>query len=527
METTETPPDLPPATIEFAVAASDWVIVLPVVLGLMGAALLLVLRDNRGIQPVMAVLVVIAIGLCNLELFGRVMRDGPVSMTMGAWLPPFGVAFTADVLGAGLALAASIVTLVVLVYVRVDIDPLRVRHGFYPLVLMLLAGVCGALLTGDLFNLYVWIEVLLVASIGLVAMGGRPVQLDGAFKYGILAAIASGLLLLALGLVYGLFGTLDMADIARRADQAPAGPLAGICALLLLAFGVKAAAFPVNAWLPAAVHTPPAAVSALLAGLLTTVGAYALLRVLVVLMPAARDLLDPVIAAAAVLTLVLAPLGAIAQTNLRRALGFLVIGGVGAILAGLAMPSLRGVAGGAVHAVHATLTMAALYLVAGLVERMTGTADTREMGGVYAAGSVLSLLFLVLVLAIAGLPPFLGFWPKLLLVEAGVAGGAWPLVAALLVNALLTLIAGMRLWAHVFWRAGREGALSEQPNDRLRPLTRGETLAGLLPTAALVAVVVAIGLLPEPMFEAGRIAAGDMLQAERYIAAAAGPEAGE
>src|SRR5690606_19106002 len=155
--------------------------------------------------------------------------------------------------------------------------------------------------------------------------------------------------LLALGLLYGLLGTLNMSDIMRVAPEADSAAMAGVAALLLLAFGMKAAAFPVNAWLPASYHTPAAAVSALFAGLLTKVGAYALLRALVALLPASRDLLEPVLAAIAIATLLIAPLGAIAETNLRRAIGFVVIGGIGAILAGLAMPSLDGIAGSGLY----------------------------------------------------------------------------------------------------------------------------------------------------------------------------------
>src|SRR5690606_16896483 len=170
---------------------------------------------------------------------------------------------------------------------------------------------------------------------------------------------------LSLGLLYGLLGTLNMSDILRVAPTANPAAMAGIAALLLLAFGMKAAAFPVNAWLPASYHTPSAAVSALFAGLLTKVGAYALLRSLVVVLPASRDMLEPALVLIAIATLVTAPLGAIAETSLRRAIGFLVIGGIGAVLAGLALPSLVGIAGAGLYIFHAILTMTALYMVAG------------------------------------------------------------------------------------------------------------------------------------------------------------------
>jgi multicomponent Na+:H+ antiporter subunit D len=349
-------------------------------------------------------------------------------------------------------------------------------------------------------------------------------------KYGFLNFLATTFFLLALGLLYGLLGTLNMADIALRAPEANPAAMAGVGALLLLAFGMKAAAFPVNAWLPASYHTPPPAISALIAGLLTKVGVYALLRSLVMLLPASRELLDPVIAVIAIATLILGPLGALAETNLRRALGFLVIGGIGAVMVGLALPDANGIAGATAYILHAMLTITGLYLVAGLIEKATGALDTREMGGLYAASTPLSVMFLILILAVSGVPPFLGFWPKLLLVEAGLDGtglaaGAevnWWAVAlsgAVLVNAFLTLVAGTRLWAHIFWRAGPEGALSEAPNARLRRLAPRERWFGLGAVTAFTAVVLVLGLLPNTIMEIGRAAATDLLQPQGYFEA--------
>ncbi|MHB1111023.1 MAG: proton-conducting transporter transmembrane domain-containing protein, partial [Devosia sp.] len=450
-----------------ATHAADWVIILPVALALLGAGALLMLGSARDFQWLLAAAVVAGVLVCDLVLLSRTLGQGPVSMTMGNWLPPFGISFTADAMSAAFALAAAVLTLILLVYLRIDLPDRARRDGVYPLILLLLAGVSGAFLTGDLFNLYVWFEVMLIASFGLMVLGGRNIQLDGTVKYGVVNFLATSIFLLSLGLLYGTLGTLNMADIARAAPAANPAVMASIAALLMLAFGIKAAAFPVNTWLPASYHTPPAAISALLGGLLTKVGVYALLRTLVMLLPASRDVLEPVLAMVAMLTLIIAPMGAIAETNLRRAIGFLLIGGIGAVILGIAVPDAQGVGGAAAYVLHAMLTITGLYLVAGLIEKTTGETDTRRMGGLYAANAPLSILFLILVLAISGVPPTLGFWPKLLLLEASLDGSGlltgtpdyWSLGLALclLLNALLTLIAGTRLWAHIFWRAGHEG----------------------------------------------------------------------
>jgi len=504
--------DLPRAMIDTLTAAGAWVTVLPIVLALMGGALMLVLRQAGRLSLLVALVVVGAIIACEIALLIRIAEVGPVSMTMGRWLPPFGISLTADLFGAAFALAASVVTFVVLVYAEIDRDTGDRNNNFHALVLLLLAGVTGAFLTGDLFNLYVWFEVMLIASFGLLVTGGSAAQMDGAVKYGFLNFLATTLFLLSLGLLYGLLGTLNMADIMRVAPMANSAAMTGVAALLLLAFGMKAAAFPLNAWLPAAYHTPPAAVSALFAGLLTKVGAYALLRALVAVLPASRDLLEPVLLILAIGTLLTAPLGAIAETNLRRGVGFLLIGGIGSVLAGLALANANGVAGAGLYIFHAMLTMTALYLVVGLVERRTGARDTRQMGGLYAANSGLSILFLVLILAAAGVPPFLGFWPKLILLEAGVEAGGWgaAVVGALVINAVLTLIAGARLWSHIFWRNAPDGT-PEQAGQGAAP--------GYVAVGALTLAIVAAGLWPNPLIEGGQIAAGDILDPARYVSA--------
>jgi multicomponent Na+:H+ antiporter subunit D len=483
-----------------------------VALPLVGAAILLMLRSKIEWQAPFSFLIIAATLVGNFNLLMRVYEEGALTMTMGNWLPPFGISFTADTFGALFALTASVVMLVVLLFVQSEIENRENSYGYHPLMLLLLTGVSGAFLTGDLFNLYVWFEVMLIASFGLLVIGGRKIQLDAAIKYGFLNFLATTFFLIGIAYLYGLVGTLNMADIMRKAPMVENGAIASVAALFFLAFAMKGAAFPVNTWLPASYHAPDPAVSALFAGLLTKVGIYALVRVHFMLIPQSFDQLQIAIIIVACLTLVLSPLGALAQTDIRRALGFFVMGGIGAMLAGLSFGPLFGGAGIGLYAVHSMLTMTALYLATGLVERMGGTADIRNLGGVYKASSVLSIVFLVLVFATAGLPPFLGFWPKLILVNSGVkaafsgdAIGAhyWWLIAALLINSILTSIAGMRIWAHVFWRNGREGKQSEVPNDRLRALDKRAKRWGLVPTAALVALIVGLGLFPNAYIEAG------------------------
>lgn len=508
--------ELPRAMLDVATAAEDWFVILPVIVCMMASALLLLMRGSRGTQISFSLLALLGVGAMEFSLFWRVMAEGPIAMTMGNWLPPFGITFVVDVLAAGFALAATIVTAIVLIYHEMEINDREVKHGFHSLVLLLLAGVTGAFMTGDLFNLYVWFEVMLIATFGLFIIGGRKMQLDAAVKYGFLNFLATTFFLIGLGYLYGTVGTLNMADIARVAPVADPVAMTAIGGLFLLAFGMKAAAFPVNAWLPASYHTPDAAISALFGGLLTKVGAYALLRVMILMMPAAREQLDLVLTIVAVATLILGPMGAIAQTNLRRAIGFLVIGGIGSVIAGIAITGIFGVGGAAVYALHSMLTMTAFYLVAGLVEKVTGTDDARKMGGVYTSSSVISILFLILVFAAAGLPPFLGFWPKLLLLQGAQLEADNYLVAALLFNSILTSIAGARLWAFIFWRNNPNGTDTVELNPDLQPLTPLARRTGLFASVALVAIIVVLGLRPNILFEAANGAAFGMIDNSLY-----------
>jgi multicomponent Na+:H+ antiporter subunit D len=491
--------------IDHITPLADWVVILPVVLCLLGAAVLLMLRGMLAAQRWTALGVILLVLACDVLLFNRVMDGGPLSMTMGKWLPPFGISFTADMLGVGFALTGAFATLCVVLYLQSDTPEAAVRDGVYPLVLLLLAGVSGAFLTGDLFNLYVWFEVMLIASFGLMVLAGHPLQLDAAVKYGVLNFLATTLFLMALGFLYGLIGTLNMADISGKATQADAAPLTAIAALFALAFGMKAAVFPVNAWLPASYHAPPPGISALMGGLLTKVGVYALLRTLIMLLPVPREHLAPVLLAIAMATAILGPLSAIGETRLRRAIGFLLIGGVGLMLLSVSSVEPEAVAGSVAYGIHAILTLTALYMIAGLIERATGQVDTRNMRGLYAANSTLSLLFMVLILAVSGVPPFLGFWPKLLMLQGFMSDTNWLPLFTVLLNALLTLIAGSRLWSHIFWRGTAEKA----------PVP----FRSLAATGLLTAVIFVLGLAPSIVIDTAKLGAAGLLDPSRYIAA--------
>ncbi|MCJ9673483.1 Na+/H+ antiporter subunit D, partial [Neorhizobium sp. SHOUNA12B] len=418
--------DLSAALVLAAPPLADWLVVLPVALMIGSGAVLMMVRKSVRLHGGIAIAGLALLVILDAGLLWRVWTHGPVTMVMGRWLPPFGIAFTADLFGAVMALAAAIVALAGGIFALRDIDASGRRYGFYPFLMLLMAGVTGAFLTGDIFNLYVWFEVLLISSFGLLILGSEPEQIDGALKYAILNLIGTTLFLIAVGYLYAVFGTLNMADIARKAaGLRGTAPLTTLTALFILAFAMKAAAFPVNFWLPASYHTPRVVVSALFGGLLTKIGIYSLIRVTIMLFPVEREELSLVVAISAALTMLVGALGALAQNDIRRLVGYVVIAGIGNMMAGVAIGTPAAVSGAILYALHSVVTMTALYLVSGETGRLGGTWALSGLGGLYRRAPWFSGASFLLFLAASGLPPLSGLWPKVALLKASLDIGAW------------------------------------------------------------------------------------------------------
>jgi multicomponent Na+:H+ antiporter subunit D len=507
--------DVTAAMITAPVTAADWLVIAPVVIPIVFGALLLMFRHEMRWHGIVALVGLGAMVGTEVALLLHVLANGPLSMTMGSWLPPFGISFTADALGATFALTSGIVAFICAIFAIRDINVSGRRYGFYPFLMLLMAGVSGAFLTGDIFNLYVWFEVFVISSFGLLILGSEKAQIDGATKYAILNLVATTLFLIATGYLYGTFGTLNMADIARKAEGLRAtAPLMTLASLYLLAFGMKAAAFPVNFWLPASYHTPRIVTAALFGGLLTKIGVYALLRTLVLLFPVERSVLADLIGWVAILTMVLGVMGALAQSDTRRIFGFLVISGVGVMLAGLALGTQTGLSGAILYAVHSMLVMTALYLLAGMIKELGGSFSLRELAGLYRSTPLLTAIALVLALAVAGLPPGSGLWPKVLLVKASLEANQWLLAGAVLLSGFLTTIALGRVFILAFWREREDaGATKVSATDTASPvLGYGVLLALMVP-------IVVLGVYPEPFIKIADIAAGGLLNNAGYIGA--------
>jgi len=410
---------------------------------------------------------------------------------------------------------AGVMAVAVAVFALGSLDEGRERFGYYPLFHVLLMGVCGAVLTGDLFNLYVWFEVMLIAAFVLLVLGGERAQLEGGVKYVTLNLISSAVFLAAAGITYGAVGTLNLADLAQRLPLLPHPAVARTLALLLLvAFGVKAAIFPLFFWLPASYHTPPVAVTTLFSGLLTKVGVYALIRVFTLALPI-DGTMQSLLLAVAGLTMVSGVLGAIAQHEMRRLLAFHVVSQIGYLIMGLGLASPLALAGAVFFIVHVTLAKSALFLVGGIAQRLRGSGELDRLGGLYRDHPWISLLFLVPALALAGVPPLSGFWAKLLLVQAGLAGLHWWITGTALAVSLLTLLSMTKIWAAAFWSPPADGATASGLAPR-------QLLLLAAPVAALGLLTVLLGIGAGPAVTLAQQTAAQLLDPAAYVGAVMG-----
>lgn len=455
--------------------------------------------------------------VASLALFQEVEANGRQVTQLGGWPAPYGIVLVADLASAILVVLTAVTGLVVGWYARTGVDDERQASGFHPLFHVLIAGVCGAFLTGDLFNLYVWFEVLLMGSFALMSLGGTRRQLRGGIQYVALNLISSAVFLAAVGVLYGVSGSLNFAELSQSFARAEP-PLLGrtLAALFLVAFGVKAALFPFFFWLPASYPAPGMATAGLFAALLTKVGVYAILRTFTLVDLDPSGVARALLLALSGITMVVGIVCALGQGDVRRILAFQSVSKIGYMLAGVAIGTPLAIAGTLVFLVHHGLVKGNLFLIAGVMRRVGGSFRLAELGGLASRAPLLAVVFFLSALSIAGVPPFSGFWAKLVLVKAALEAGEWAIVAVMLAVGLLTLWSLMQVWSEAFWRAPRETPQRATSDERVR------TRALLAPIAALALCALLVGLLAGPAVDLALRAAEQLLDAEGYREAVLG-----
>lgn len=517
--------------------------VIPLSAGLIGVMLVNRRYVSRALGVVsFAATFALAVGLL-IHVSGREGAQSILVSQMGAWPAPFGISIVFDSLSGLLLATSSMVALGSLMHSFASMNPETERRYFHPLLQMMMFGVNLSFLTGDLFNLFVAFEVMLMASYALLCLGTSRRQVTQGYKYVLLNLVASTVFVMAAGMAYGMLGTLNLADMARivaehEAAGRPMPPgFTALAIMLLLVFGLKGAFFPLWFWLPDTYYTMPIAIGGLFAGMLTKVGVYAVARTFPLIFAATtegREVIGPIIAVSAVFTMFLGVLGAVSHHEVRRILSVHVISQVGYMVFGIAvgicavegttpsgMPlAAFALAGCVFYMIQHMVVKCSLFLCCGLMEKHRGTDDLDHLGGLLKHDGWLALLFFIAAMSLVGLPPLSGFFGKLTIIQAGWSvPGMWVLSIAGLATGLLTLLSMLKIWSYGFWNP------DHAPVENHVPTPRPRMLAGYVGVTLLVVTALFLGFGAEPVYQVAFRAGEQLTDPGDYIEAVLGPEA--
>ncbi|MFL0410176.1 Na+/H+ antiporter subunit D [Microbacterium paludicola] len=491
-------------------------LLVPLVVGLplIGAAVTLVAGRRRRLQVGVSIITLTLTFAIAVAMFVIVDAGTPLAVTVAGWPLPFGIVLYVDRLAALLVAVSSVVLLAVLLFSvgqgAADGDDETPVSIFHPSYLILAAGIFDAFIAGDLFNLYVGFEMLLVASYVLITLGSTESRIRTGVVYIVVSLVSSVLFLSAIAVIYGALGTVNMAQIAERMTELPDNVQLVLHLLLLVAFSVKAAVFPLSFWLPDSYPTAPAPVTAVFAGLLTKVGVYALIRTETQLFNDSD--VNVLLLVVALATMIVGVLGAVAQAELKRILSFTLVSHVGYMIFGLAIVTEAAIGATIYYMVHHIVVQTTLFLAVGLIERRAGSTSILKVKGLFGAAPVLAALYLIPALNLGGLPPFSGFIGKFALFDAAAQVGTplmYTLIAGGIVTSLLTLYALMRAWNLSFWREEDDSVETEARIQHLGGAPAAEEVSErrVIPrimtaaTVGMVAVSVGLTVFAGPLYE--------------------------
>lgn len=498
----------------------NFLLALPVLLPLLAAALTLGLGRHYRIQSVVA-FATLTVSLAVAIMILVFTDDATMVLDVGSWAAPIGISLVGDRLAAIMLCTSLVVMVAVLAY---SLSEGTVHESediptpiFHPTYLVLCAGVNNAFLTGDMFNLYVGVEILLTSSFVLITLGGTRDRIRSGTVYVAVSMVGSAVFLIALAALYGACGTMNMAQLSMRLTEIDPAVAMLIQTLFLVGFGLKAAVFPLSAWLPDSYPTAPAPITAVFAGLLTKVGVYAIIRMQVLIFPASP--VDIGLAVVGIFTMIVGILGAVAQDDIKRLLSFTLVSHIGFMIWGISLANTLGVASAVFYAVHHILVQTTLFLVAGMMEKVGGSTSLRRLHSLAKISPLLAVWYLIPAFNLVGFPPLTGFLGKLGLAEATAARNtplAWALLAAGLIASLLTLYVVVKIWLQTFWQ-GRESAQESGGEeeavdtfDTASRIPRGVWTA----TGFLTAVTIGLSVFAGPVYTFTERATISMSRAE-------------
>lgn len=483
-------------------------LLLPIIVPFFFGIILLFFKEKIQFQRVLATTGLIISLITALILMRKVKLDGLEVVTLGSWSAPFGISMVADMLSVLLVIASILITIFVVVYSFTAIGKDRERFYYYSAILFMLTGVNGAFLTGDIFNMFVFFEVLLISSYVLIVLGGEKGQLRESIKYMLVNMVSSALFVVAVALLYSVIGTLNMADISVKiAEVNQPGILSVIAVLFLIVFGIKGAIFPLYFWLPNSYAAPPIPVLALFGALLTKVGVYAITRTYTLFFIHDVAFTHEILLVLSILTIVAGCIGALAYFDLKQIIIYNIVIAIGVILFGVAQMNDAGMSGAIFYLIHDMIIKGALFLLIGIIITITGTSNLRKMGGLMNTHASLGWMYLIAAFGLAGIPPLSGFAGKLLIVKGSFEAGNSLGSIIVLGSSLIVLLSVIRIFIYAFW--GEPVSLPKTDKPSYRKL--------MAPAVILVVISIAYGVGTEWLVPYMTDASNILLNPSDYI----------
>jgi multicomponent Na+:H+ antiporter subunit D len=483
---------------------------LPILLPFVLLIILLMVRSDRmarWIGPAGSALFI----LISFLLFGMVRKQGVVVHQVGGWEAPFGISLVVDYLSGLMLVIAAFILFSIAVYAPRFLSGEIGLNRFYIFFFGLAMGLNGAFITGDVFNLFVWFEVMLMSSFVLITLGRSKDQLEGGIKYLALNLIGSMFFLAGVGLLYAKTGTLNMAHLAeiiRNDDQAVLMNTSTV--LFFVAFGIKSALFPLYFWLPASYHTPDITISSLFAGLLTKVGVYTFIRFFTLFFVQDPQFWHQLLLVIAGLTMVAGGMAAAAHYEVRRILSYHIISQIGYMIMGLGIFTPLAIAGALFFTLHNMVAKTNTFLVSGMINKARGTFELKEIGELFKQSPLMAVLFIIPAFGLVGVPPLSGFFAKFILIKAGIENGNFVITAVAVMTGMLTLYSMIKIWNEAF--------LKDQPQNEYDTKSfRKPTFGEYFPSLFLGAITVLMGIFAFYVFDFTLAAAEQLMDPQPYI----------